>query len=104
MEHGCEPVKEKAGFLFEVGRRAGGDFGDFAVEDPPAQRHSSTSKLAGQKIKRRAGKIRARVIAAFQNAGAVGLTDLEGQASTLICGDSWRPARIALERARLSSP
>lgn len=74
---------------------------DFTAAYPPHQRNSATSRASAAAI---APKFSARMVSMlelFSNRGHMGLTDQEGQAITIMSGDSYRPLRVTLAKKGL---
>jgi hypothetical protein len=64
-----------------------------AVDLPPHQRHSQTSRASAAAI---APKFSERMHQLLGRFAIQGMTDLEGQQQTQISGDSYRPLRVKL--------
>lgn len=64
--------------------------------DPPAQRHSETSRAAALSMKPRAGNLRALVLAFIRSRGEGGATDEEIQEALAMPASTQRPRRIEL--------
>lgn len=76
---------------------------DFTAAYPPHQRNSATSRASAAAT---APKFSARMVSMlelFSDRGDLGLTDQEGQAITMMSGDSYRPLRVTLARNGLVS-
>ena len=69
---------------------------DLFEYQPPAQRHSETSKAAAEAIKSRVARDRARILAEIKRSGDLGRTDGEMQEQLAMNGSSQRPRRIEL--------
>lgn len=63
-------------------------------DDPPAQRHSPTSRAAAESIKPSTGTLRLRVLAYIRSAGAHGATDEELIDALGMAPSTARPRRI----------
>jgi hypothetical protein len=74
---------------------------DLFEYQPPAQRHSETSKAAAEAIKSRVEIDRARILAEIKRLGLIGRTDCELQEQLGMNGSSQRPRRIELVDAGL---
>lgn len=70
-------------------------------ENPPAQAHSRTSRVAAQHAKRRAPGDRVRVLAFLRRRGNIGATDEEMQLLLELNPSTQRPRRINLVDADL---
>lgn len=68
---------------------------------PPPSNGSATSDAAAAAIAPSADALRALVLVAHRNAGAVGLTEHEGCAVTRIAPNTYRPRRRELTQAGL---
>lgn len=71
------------------------------LPDPPAQRHSDTSRAAAEDIKPKAETLRARVYWFIQSRGTVGATDDEVQRHLPMDPSTQRPRRVELVNAGL---
>ena len=69
--------------------------------EPPAQRHSATSKAAAENIKPARPTLRARVLELIRASGSAGLTDDQIQSLTGMNPSTQRPRRIELQEAGL---
>jgi hypothetical protein len=69
--------------------------------DPPAQRHSATSRAAAREIGATAGTLRARVLGHLIECGRLGATDEEMQTALDMNPSTQRPRRIELVAAGL---
>lgn len=74
---------------------------DLFTYQPPAQRHSETSKAAAEAIKPRVEIYRERILAEIKRSGALGRTDGELQEQLAMNGSTQRPRRIELVDAGL---
>ena len=66
--------------------------------DPPAWRHSETSKAAAESIKEVAGRLRRKVYEYLRSKGEVGATDHEVQAALGMLGSTQRTRRNELQK------
>src|SRR5262245_4791484 len=70
-------------------------------DEPPAQRHSATSRAAAAAIVGSLSRLRRLVLDALAAAGLAGLTDEEGIDRTGLSPSTYRPRRVELWRSGL---
>jgi predicted ArsR family transcriptional regulator len=65
-----------------------------SFDDPPAQRHSRTSREAARAIKDHAPSLRDRVLGCIERCGPI--TDQAGAVTLGMSENTWRPRRVEL--------